>query len=411
MSYRVAGIDVHKKVLMVVVIDAAEPDLRPVRRRLGTLHSDLRELARWLKEQQVQEVVMESTAQYWRPVWLELEEQFAALHLAQAFSNRAPRGKKHDFKDAERLVRRKIANELILSFVPRGEQRRWRDLTRMKTHLTGDRVRVHNQIEALLEEMRIKLSSVISDLFGLSGLRIMQALAAGASDPQQLAQLADRRLKCSQEQLVDALTGSPHPTHCAMLGMHLERLERIEEQIAKIGELLGEAMKSYADPVARLAEVNGFGVDSAQQFIAEVGPEAATFASAAELVHWVGVCPGQNESAEKNQSSRSPKGNKYLRRLLNQLAHAAVKTKGSHLQAVFRRFLPKFGYKGAIWVVAHRLCELGWIILHRGVRFIEYGQIPNLKARKQRAQSLVRALRKLGYDVLLRPNNPAPAGV
>src|ERR1700732_3578035 len=133
---------------------------------------------------------MESTAQYWRSVWLELEPHMR-LHLAQAFSNRAPRGRKHDFKDAERLVRRLIANELILSFVPGGEQRTWRNMTRMKLQLTRDRVRLQNQMECLLEEMRIKLSIVVRHLLGASGLRILRALARGETDPQKLAQLGE----------------------------------------------------------------------------------------------------------------------------------------------------------------------------------------------------------------------------
>jgi transposase len=176
MSYKIAGIDVHKKVLMVVIMDASTPESKPERRRFATMPSDLRRLLTWLREQGVEEAVMESTAQYWRPVWLELEPHMR-LQLAQAFSNRAPRGRKHDFKDAERLVRRLIANELILSFVPDGEQRTWRNLTRMKLQLTRDRVRLQSQIECLLEEMRIKLSLVVSDLLGASGLRILSALA------------------------------------------------------------------------------------------------------------------------------------------------------------------------------------------------------------------------------------------
>ena len=136
---------------------------------------------------------MESTAQYWRSVWLELEPHMR-LHLAQAFSNRAPRGRKHDFKDAERLVRRLIANELIWSFVPNREQRNWRSLTRMKVQLTRDRVRLQSQMECLLEEMRIKLSIVVSNLLGASGLRILHALAEGATDPKKLAELGDERL-------------------------------------------------------------------------------------------------------------------------------------------------------------------------------------------------------------------------
>ncbi len=167
MSYTVAGIDVHKKVLMVVVIrlEASQPEWQPQQRRFGTTSSELHRLSVWLREQGVEEAVMESTAQYWKPVWYELEPQMR-LQLAQAFSNRAPRGRKHDFKDAERLVRRLVAEELTLSFVPPPEQRAWRTLTRMKVQLARDRVRLHSQLECLLEEMRLKLSSVISDLAG-----------------------------------------------------------------------------------------------------------------------------------------------------------------------------------------------------------------------------------------------------
>ena len=184
MTYKVAGIDVHKKVLMVVVVvvDANTPQWNRQRRRFGTTTSELRQLAGWLREQGVEEAVMESTAQYWKPVWYELEP-YLRLRLAQAFSNRAPRGRKHDFRDAERQVRRLVANELILSFVPQPEQRAWRTMTRMKCQLARDRVRLHNQLECLLEEIRIKLSSVHSDLLGASGLRMLRALAAGETDP------------------------------------------------------------------------------------------------------------------------------------------------------------------------------------------------------------------------------------
>lgn len=188
MPYTVAGIDVHKKVLMVVVMDAEAIDEKPDRGRFGTTDSELKRLRVWLEERSVQEAVMESTAQYWKPVWYALEGAMQ-LHLAQAFSNRAPRGRKHDFKDAERLVRRLLAQELTLSFVPGPEQRGWRTMTRMKTQLACDRVRLHSQMECLLEEMRIKLSSVISDLFGASGLCILWALAQGQVDPKKLAEL------------------------------------------------------------------------------------------------------------------------------------------------------------------------------------------------------------------------------
>ena len=408
MSYKVAGIDVHKRVLMVVVVDASKPEGKPERRRFATMPSDLQRLSSWLREQGVEEAVMESTAQYWRTVWLELEP-YMRLQLAQAFSNRAPRGRKHDFKDAERLVRRLIANELILSFVPDGEQRSWRNMTRMKTQLNRDRVRLQNQMECLLEEMRIKLSIVVSDLLGASGLRILRALAGGETDPKKLAVLRDERLQCSEEQLVDALTGRPQPMHREMLGLQLERLQLIDRQIEQLNGLIAQAMKPHQEAVIRLAEVPGLGVDSAQQVIAEVGVQASTFPSAAELASWVGTCPGKQESAEENHSSRSAKGNKYLRRVLNQAAHAAVKKKGSHFQAVFRRLLPRLGYKSAIWAIAHRLCRVIWKILHEGVRYIEQGSESDPKVREHRARILARALRKLGYDVALTATNPAMA--
>jgi len=408
MSYKIAGIDVHKKVLMVVVMDAHAPADEPERRRFATMPSDLRRLLSWLQEKEVKEAVMESTAQYWRSVWLELEP-YMRLQLAQAFSNRAPRGRKHDFKDAERLVRRLIADELILSFVPKGEQRIWRNMTRMKTQLTRDRVRLQSQMECLLEEMRIKLSSVVSDLLGVSGLRILWALARGESDPKKLAALGEERLRCNEEQLIDALTGSPQPTHRELLSLQLERLQLIDEQIAKLNGMIAQALKPHQETVVRLAEVPGFGVDSAQQVIAEVGVKASTFPSAAEFTSWVGTCPGKDESAEQNHSSRSAKGNKYLRRLLSQVAHAAVKKNGSHFQAVFRRLLPRLGYQSAIWAIAHRLCRVLWKILHEGVRFIEQGKEPDPQAKKQRARILARALRKLGYNVAISPINPSTA--
>ena len=406
MSYKIAGIDVHKRVLMVVVMDASTPEEKPERRRFTTMPSDLHRLSIWLREQKVEEAVMESTAQYWRTVWLELEPCLR-LHLAQAFSNRAPRGRKHDFKDAERLVRRLIAEELILSFVPGEEQRTWRNMTRMKTQLRRDRVRLQNQMECLLEEMRIKLSMVVSDLLGASGLRILRALAQGESDSKKLALLGDDQLKCSEEQLVDALTGRPQPMHREMLRLQLERLQLIDRQIEELNGLIAQAMKPHQEAVIRLAEVPGLGVDSAQQVIAEVGVQASTFPSAAELTSWVGTCPGKDESAEDNHSSRSAKGNKYLRRVLNQSAHAAVKKKGSHFQAVFRRLLPRLGYKSAIWAIAHRLCRLIWKILHEGVRYIEQGSESDPKLREHRARTLARALRKLGYDVAITPINPS----
>lgn len=411
MPYTVAGIDIHKKVLMVVVVK--QVDGRPEelqRRRFGTASSELQRLTVWLREQGVEEAVMESTAQYWKPVWYELEPHMR-LQLAQAFSNRAPRGRKHDFKDAERLVRRLLAEELILSFVPPPEQRAWRMMTRAKVQLARDRVRLHNQLEGLLEEMRIKLSSVLSDLLGVSGLRILRALAAGESEAKKLAALGDDRLHCSEEQLVDALRGTFQPMHQKLLTLYLDRLQLLDKQIVELNGATAEAMGEHGEAVARLAEVPGFGADSAQQVIAEVGVQASTFPSAAQLASWVGTNPGRQESAGQNQSSRSAKGNKYVRRILTEAAQAAVKTKGSHFQVVFHRLLPRLGYQQALWAIAHRLCRLVWKILHEKVRYIEQGAQRDPKALKQRLYTMARSLRQLGYSVNLDIASPnsAPA--
>ena len=415
MSYRIAAIDIHKRVLMVVIAtvadqvkDATGEAIEFESRRFGAGALERKHLVSWLQEGGVQEVVMESTAQYWKPVWLDLEPHFGKLHLAQAHSNRAPKGRKNDFKDAKRLARRLLADELMLSFVPEPEQRIWRTMTRGKHQLIRDRVRLQNQLESLLEEARIKLSSVISDLLGVSGRRILEALSKGETDPAKLAELGDDRLQCSKQELADALNGSPEPTHRELLKLYLERLALLDQQIGKLDQMTATALKQHEDAVTRVAQIPGLGVDSAQQLIAEVGVDAATFPSAGEFSSWVGVCPGSNVSAEQNQSSRSAKGNRFVRRLLNQAAHAAVKKKNSHFQSVFRRLLPKLGYEGAIWAVAHRLGCVVWKILHDGVTFVEQGSETDPKAKKRRARRLTQALRKLGYNVSLTPIQPGP---
>jgi transposase len=378
-------------------------------RRFGTGNGERWHLVSWLRERGVMEVVMESTAQYWKPVWLDLEPHFPKLHLAQAQSNRAPKGRKNDFRDAKRLARRLLAGELMLSFVPDAEQRTWRTLTRGKQQLVRDRVRLQNQLEALLEEMRIKLSSVISDLLGISGRRILTALSKGETDPIQLAELGDDRLKCGKQVLADALRGSPEPIHLEVLKLYLERLEMLDEQIRKLDQLVAKALRKHEEAVMRVAQVPGFGVDSAQQVLAEVGVDAEAFPTAGQFSSWVGSCPGSDETAEQNHSSRSPKGNRFVRRILVQAAQAAVKKKGCHFQSVFRRLLPRLGYQGAIWAVANRLARVLWKILHDGVSYVEQGTETNPKAKKRRAQKLVRALRRLGYTVSMTPIHLEPA--
>src|SRR6266446_453615 len=424
MPYRMAGIDVHKKMLAVVVSNVeVESEFQFERRMFGSNPEQLRSLAAWLLEQEVEEVVMESTAQYWKPVWGALERYWkpirekregasrrsGTLHLAQALSNRGRRGRKKDFRDAERLVKRLVARELTLSFVPDVEQRLWRTVTRRKYQLTRDRARLQNQVEALLEEAHIKLSSLVSDLLGASARRMLKALAEGETNPAALAALADRKLHATQEQLCDALGACTelNPVYRRLLSMMLEELRLIDEQIGQLNREMANLLSRHQDAVERLAEVPGLGVDSAQQIIAEVGVTAATFPSAKQLSSWVGACPGEEESAGVNYSHRSPKGNRNMRRILNQSANAAVKAKGTIFEIVYRRMAPRLGHKQTIGVVAHRQCLLIWKVLHEGVRYEERGPAVTKQSKQRRTAKMIRQLRSLGYRV--EPANPQPS--
>lgn len=416
MPYRIAGIDVHKKKLAVVVADVeVEEEYQFERRWYGSNPEQLQVLAEWLSAQQVEETVMESTAQYWKLVWGALERYWkparqnregasrmsGTLHLAQALSNRGRRGRKKDFRDAERLVKRLVSQELVLSFVPDGEQRLWRTLTRTKYQRTRDKVRLHNQLEALLEEAHIKLSSLVSDLLGASARRMLHALAEGATDPAALAALADKHLRATSAELRDALGACTelNPVYRRLIRLALDDLQLIEQQIGQLDQEIASLLREHQDAVQRLAEVPGLGVDSAQQIIAEVGARAATFDSAKNLVSWVGACPGEEESAGVNRSKRSPKGNRQMRRILNQAANAAVKHKGSIFEIVYRRFVPRLGHNKTIGAIAHRLCHLIWIILHNRVRYEERGPTVCEKAKRARTSRMIRTLRTLGYRV------------
>ena len=425
MAYRVAGIDVHKRMLAVVVTDVdVDGEYVFERRVIGTTPDQLRTLVTWLVEREVEEVVMESTAQYWRPVWDALEREWqptqrlraeagptsGALHLAQALSNNGPRGRKKDFPDAERLVKRLVAHELTLSFVPDVTQRLWRTVTRRKYQLTCNRVQLHNRLECLLEETHIKVSTLVADLLGPSARRMLRAVAKGETDPATVAALGSRRLHATPDQLRDALgpCSDLDPVYRRLLALTLDELELIEAHIRQLDEELARLLRVHQDAVERLAAVPGLGVDSAQQIIAEVGATAATFATAKRLASWVGACPGHDESAGINHSHRSPNGNRQMRRLLNQAANAAVKTQGSIFQLVYRRLVIRLGHAQAIGAIAHRLCRLIWKILHDGVAYDERGPAVTKHRAQRRAAKMIRELRALGYRV---EQMSAPASV
>jgi transposase len=407
----IAGIDVHKKMLAVVVARADAPDKPLQEARFGASMGELGKLSEWLQQLEVTDVVMESTAKYWKPVWMALESSFR-LHLAQAMSNRAPRGRKTDFGDCRRLVRRWVAGDLRLSYVPEGEQRKWRLLTHTRLQYVRQVVRLRNQMEGVLEEAGIKLSGIVSDLLGMSGLRILDALAGGQTDAAALAALGDDRLRVSKAALEDALRGRVEAEHQLLLRQHLEQVRELTRQIQELDAAIGASLHQHAEAVERLCEVPGIAVTAAEQIIAEIGPQAAAFDSPEQMASWIGVCPGRQESGGDSHSNRSPKGNRTMRSVLTQVAWAAVRTRESRWRGLFTRWVSRLGPQKAIWAVAHRMARLIWKLLHQGVRYLErelFQLRPEVVARRK--QRLLRELRKLGYEVALQPSllsGPAP---
>src|SRR5439155_2897437 len=231
--------------------------------------------------------------------------------------------------------------------------------------------------------------------------RMLEAIAGGETNRETLAALADRGLRATQDQLQDALgvCQELNPVYRRLIKMVLDEVASIDKRIDQLNQEMASLLRPHEDQVKRLSEIPGLGVDSAQQIIAEVGATAATFPSGKHLSSWVGACPGDEESAEVSQSHRSPKGNRHMRRILNQAANAAVKAKGTIFEIVYRRLVTRLGHNQTIGAIAHRLCRLIWIILHQGVRYEERGPTVNPKSRQRRTHRMIRELRNLGYRV------------
>lgn len=407
----VAGLDVHKKMVAAVVARLTDKGLEYSEKLVGTMESELEALAAYLEAEGVTEVAMESTAYYWSPVWqaLEARNKFTLI-LAQPRSTKAPRGRKSDFADARRIARRLLANDLTVSYVPNREQRGWRTMTRARVSMVEDQVRLRSKMEGLLEQCRIKLSGVLSDLLGVSGLRMLWAMAKGETDPAKLAELADRGVKAPAETLRESLRGQLGATERTLLRMWLEQWELLDKQIVELDKGLVEAMSKHAEVVNRLVEIPGVGLSAAEQIVAEVGPAAEVFEAPEKLASWVGVCPGTQESAGKNYSSGSPKGNWMMRRVLTQCAWAAVKAKGSIFQHKFQAMVPRLGKRSAIWAIAHRMLRIVWAVLHNKVSYIEKGsREADPKAEERRRKRYVKELNRLGFSVKLSPlSAPTP---
>jgi transposase len=395
----VAGIDVHKKMLAVVVRRERDGKTEYEKRRFGTTHQEIEHLAGWLQHQQVREVAMESTAQYWRPVWYGLEGLFEQ-HLCHPLRTLAPRGRKRDFRDAQRLADRWWAGDLEDSFIPGAEQRSWRWLTRTRVQMKRKLGVIHNHVEGLLEQGGIKLSAVVSDLFGVSGWAMLEDIAQGVTDVETLAKKARGTLRRKDAQLKEALAGRLEPIYRLLLRQHMDQVRLLRRQVEEINQALAEAMKEHVVVLHRLSRIPGIDLYGAQELIAEIGPKAAAFATAEHFASWVGVCPGSQESAGVNYSHRSAKGNRYLRRLLCQIAWAAIHTKQTFFASLFGRLKPRIEGKGAAWAVAHRITKVIWLVLHHEVDYQEKGSAPpNERILLRKFRRLLKDFGNLGVDV------------
>jgi transposase len=396
---RIAGIDVHKKMLAVVVRVERGEQVDYVKGKFGATRAEILHLEAWLRAQGVSEVVMESTAQYGRPVWYGLEPLFK-LHLTHPLKTRAPRGRKSDFRDAQRLADRWRSGDRQDSFIPGAEQRSWRWLTRTRVQLRKKLCIIHSHVEGLLEQGGIKLSSVVSDLFGVSGWAILEHIAKGVTDVDVLVTLARGVLRKKDSALKEALAGRLEPIYQLLLRQHMEQVRLLRKQIEELNRAIAEAMKDHIPALLRLSKMPGVDLYSAQELLAEIGPKAAAFPSAEQFASWVGVCPGSQESAGVNYSRRSAKGNRYLRRLLCQVAWAAIHTKKSFFAGLFARLKPRVEGKGAAWAVAHRIAKVIWLVLHEEVEYQEKGPAPpNERTLVRKLRRMVKEFGQLGLDV------------
>lgn len=399
----VAGLDVHQETVVacrrrLIGNGQVESEVKTFK----TTSADLRELVKWLLEWNVTHVAMESTGVYWVPVWNVLEGHFK-LVLENAQHLKKVPGRKDDVSDAEWIAQCEQCGLLRGSFVPPSEVRQWRHLTRQRVKLTDQRTSVINRIHAVLEQGNIKLSNVASDIMGVSGRAMIRAMSQGESDPAKLAALSRGRLKADFAQLVEALDGQLNDNQRWLLKRLLGQVESLENEIAIYSERIKEQMLPYQKQLEQLDTIGGVGRLSAENLLAEIGPDMSPFPTDDNLVSWGALCPGKNKSAGKNRSSKTPQGNKWLKRALTEAAWAATLKKKSYLAALYHRLAPRRGRKRAVIAVARTILQSAWHILKDDVDYKELGGDYFDHLNEEKATGwLVKRLEKLGYEVELK---------
>ena len=401
---RCCGLDVHRDTVAACV-RVPGPDGRRHQeiRTFGTTTADLLALGDWLEAQGVTHVAMESTGVYWKPVYYVLEERFACLLVNAAHLKHVP-GRKTDVKDCAWIAQVLEHGLLRGSFVPPAPIRDLRDLTRYRTALTQERTRTANRLHKFLQDAGIKLATVASDILGVSGRAMLEALVRGTTDPTVLADLARGRLRTKRPALRQALAGRFRDHHAFLVGHLLGHLDDLDEEIGALTTRVEELLAPFAATLERLDTIPGISRRTAEGLVAEVGLDMTRFPTPGHLASWAGLCPGQNESAGKHRSGKTRKGNRWLRAMLIPAANAAVTVKGCALAARYRRIMRHRGHKKAIVAVAHAQLVIAYHLLAHQISYHEVGPgYADRRAPDHARRQAVRTLERLGYRVVLEP--------
>lgn len=401
---RCAGIDVHKNNVVVCVRCCDRPGkVAEEVRTFSTMTADLLALSDWLAQRGVTHAAMESTGVYWKPVFNVLEGRVAVILVNAEHIKKVP-GRKTDVKDCQWIAQLLQHGLLKASFVPPAPIRELRDLTRQRTQLIQERTAAANRVQKVLEDANVKLAGVATDVLGVSGRDMLEALIAGETDPARLADLARKRLREKIPALRLALQGRVTEHHRFLLRLHLDHVTHLEELIGRLGARIEEALTPFAEAQERLQTTPGVSQRVAETVLAEIGPRMEQFPSADHLASWAGMCPGNNESAGKRRSGRITKGDRWLKRILVQASWAASHTKGTYLAAQYRRLARRRGQKKALVAVGHTLLVVIYHVLKRGTTYQELGAdfLERLEPARLTRQ-LVKRLEALGHKVTLEP--------
>jgi transposase len=399
---RCAGLDVHQATVMATVrIPDDHGGRQAITETFGTTTAALVTLRDWLQAHGVTHVAMESTGVYWKPVYYLLEDACTLLLVNVQQLKQVP-GRKSDVRDSAWIAQLLEWGLLRGSLVPPAPIRDLRELTRYRKHQTRDRAREVNRLHRVLEDAGIKLSSVATDVLGVSGRAMLTALLHGTTDPAVLADLAKGKLRKKLPALRHALAGRFRGHHGFLIGQILAKVDFLDETIATLTEEIDRLVAPFEPMVAKLDTIPGLDRKGAITIVVETGGDMSRFPTAGHLCSWGAMCPGQNESAGKRHSGKTRKGNRYLRTALIEGGLATTRATGTALQARYYRVKRNRGHKKAVVAVAHQILEIAYYVMRDGVSYQELG--PDYFDRRHRDRAVrrhVRQLEALGYRVTI----------